>query len=130
MSEYDNTDKGVAFKPFEDQKMILQGKIDNLGQEDRYVFVRGETRSGKRIIGVYREVGVLFENDKKGNENAPDYTGPFGSRRLAAWKRSKEGRNYLTFAVSDQRSHEEQAGPAPKPQGAAVSPNHDDDIPF
>ena len=72
--EYDNTDRGAAFGPFPTQSMILQGKLNDRGEDLKVVLVKDETRSGKKIIEVYQKVGVLFENDKKGNENAPDYT--------------------------------------------------------
>ena len=45
--------------------------------------------------------GVLFENDKQGNEKRPDYTGEAtisGQKyRMAAWsKTSKNGKNFLS----------------------------------
>jgi hypothetical protein len=119
MADYDDTDKGAAFRPFDTQQMILQGKINNAGAEMKSVFVKDKTRDGKTIIEVYEKVGVLFENDKNGNENAPDYTGSLGNlRRLAAWRRMKDDKPYMTFAVSDKR------------EGARTSGLPDDSIPF
>ena len=89
--------------------MILQGKLNDRGEDLKVVLVKDETRSGKKIIEVYQKVGVLFENDKKGNENAPDYTGPlFETRRLAAWRKMKDGKPYMTFSASDNQSQQDQ----------------------
>jgi hypothetical protein len=100
---YDNTDKGAAFAPFETQRLILQGKINDRGMERKVTLVKDQTRDGKVLIEIYERVGVLFENDKKGNDNAPDYTGPLGeTRRLAAWRKMKDDKPYMTFNVSDK----------------------------
>jgi len=120
MADYDNTDKGAAFPPFETQRLILQGKINNSGTEMKVILIADQTRSEKKLIEVYEKVGVLFENDQKGNENAPNYTGPFGLvRRLAAWRRMKDGKPYMTFSVSDQQQGQQQQQGLP-----------DDGIPF
>ena len=109
MADYDNTDKGAAFPPFETQRLILQGKINDNGKEMKVVLVADQTRDGKKLIEVYEKVGTLFENDQKGNENAPNYTGPlFLFRRLAAWRRMKEGKPYMTFSVSDKTQGQQQ----------------------
>ena len=109
MADYDNTDKGAAFPPFETQRLILQGKINDNSREMKVVLVADQTRDGKKLIEVYEKVGTLFENDQKGNENAPNYTGPlFLFRRLAAWRRMKEGKPYMTFSVSDKTQGQQQ----------------------
>ena len=48
--------------------------------------------------------GVLFPNDKKGNEKRPDFTGDLNvggvEYRLSAWKKaSKRGNNFLSISV-------------------------------
>lgn len=50
--------------------------------------------------------GVLFKNDKKGNNNAPDYKGKINvdgvDKELAAWlKVSKNGSKYMSLSVQD-----------------------------
>lgn len=52
--------------------------------------------------------GVLFKNDKKGNEKAPDYTGKLnvGGKEwsLAGWKKeSKAGTTFLSLSISEPR---------------------------
>lgn len=111
MANYDNTDKGAAFKPFDTQKLILQGKINDDGTERKIVLIKDATKSGKQIIEIYEKAGTLFVNEKKESKNAPDYTGPIKSfvsdRRMAAWKRVKDGNPYMTLAISDARQKEE-----------------------
>ena len=107
-NDYDNTNKGAAFKPFDTQSLILQGKLNDDGKDMKVVLVRDKTRDGKTIIEVFEKVGVLFENDKKGNDAAPDYTGPINEfRRLAAWRKSKDGQAYMTMAVSEAKGQQQ-----------------------
>jgi len=123
---YDNLDKGAAFKPFSKQKLILQGKVNSNGNDRKIVLIKDETKAGKAIIEVFEKVGTLFVNEKKEAEAAPDYTGPLWNRRLAAWKRVKDGNPYMTFAVSDARDKEEA-----KPAAAKQRNDLDDDlVPF
>ena len=50
--------------------------------------------------------GALFKNDKKSNDNQPDYTGKVNVEgadyNIAGWmKESKAGNTYLSLKVSD-----------------------------
>jgi len=64
--------------------------------------VMDETKDGKQIIEIYQKVGVLFQNEGM-KEGAPDYTGPlFDDKRLAAWKKMKDEKPYMSFSVSDK----------------------------
>lgn len=80
--------------------------------------------------------GVLFKNDKEGNENRPDYKGKifFGNeeKQLAAWiKTSKNGQKYMSLSVSEPYNAEnkpaQQSEPAQQNTGA---PTYDSDVPF
>ena len=120
MAEYDNTNSGAAFKPFDTQRLILQGKLNIDGNDNKIVLVADQTKAGLQIVEVYKKLGVMFTNDKKGNEAAPDYTGPMGeTRRLAAWRKMKEDKPYMTFNVSDKQQG-----------GGATLQKMDDSIPF
>jgi len=105
MSEYDNTNTGAAFKPFEDMKLILQGKINLEGNDRDVVLVTDTTKSGKRIIKVYQKLGVMFENDST-NEKAPNYSGSLDDyttskeMQVAGWKREKDGNPYISMKIS------------------------------
>jgi len=120
---YDNTDRGAAFAPFDTQKLILQGKVNDNGVDRKITLVKDQTRAGKTIIEVYEKVAVLFENDKKGNESAPDYTGPMGeNRRIAAWRKMKDDKPYMTFNLSNNMQGSSSA--------SHVDSVTDDKIPF
>ena len=126
MAEYDDTNRGAAFPPFSTQALILQGKLNIDGRDSKCVLVKDETKAGKKLIEVYQKIGVLFENDKKGNEAAPDYTGPLElprELRLAAWRKMSNDKPYMSMNVFEKM----QGG------GAAVEVNLDkvdDEIPF
>jgi hypothetical protein len=133
LADFDNNNRGAAFKPFDQQQMILQGKINTNGQDANVVLVKTSTKAGKTIIEVYVKRGVLFENDKQGNEGRPDYTGPWMEdaptpMRLAAWRKSKDGKPYMSFEVSEKK------GAAPidfdKTKSVPDLSLQDDDIPF
>lgn len=109
MADFDNNNRGAAFKPFDQQQMILQGKINTNGQDANVVLVKTSTKAGKTIIEVYEKRGVLFENDKQDNANKPDYTGPWMEdtptpMRLAAWRKDKDGKPYMSFEVSAKQN--------------------------
>ena len=117
MAEYDNTNDGVAFPPFEDMKMILQGKMNVEGRDGRYAIVRRTTQGGMELMEVFEKVGVMFKQEG-GKEGSPDYTGkiydmhdkrqpwtdPHPNRRIAAWRRMKDGKPYMSFNISEQQN--------------------------
>lgn len=100
---YDNTDSGAVFPPRDNHKMILSGKANNDGKESQMVITLSTLPDGRRIMDVYEKVGTLFENDKGDNTNAPDYTGPIGNRRVAAWKKTKDDMAYMSLSFSDKK---------------------------
>ena len=134
MTEYDKKNDGAAFPPFEDMNMILQGKMNVEGRDAKCVVVRRVTQSGMEIMEVYEKVGALFKNDNA-KENSPDYTGkiydtadkkmpwtaPYTDKRLAACRRMKDGKPYMSFAISDPQDKND-AQPNNNLQG--------DEIPF
>lgn len=137
MSDYDNTNKGAAFKPFPEQKFILQGKLqithNDINQESGIALIMAENKDGKKRIEVYQKVGVLFDNDKKGNDNAPDYSGPLDGisedLRIAAWKEMKGDNAYLSFRVSPKMDKPQEDG-YPITKQDVVLNDLKDDIPF
>ncbi len=110
--QYDNTNTGVGFKPFDDQKLILQGKFNVEGVDQNFAYHTATSKSGDKRIDVYMKVGAIFPNDKGDNEMRPDYTGSMmisdapmdHKKRLAAWKKTNEaGLNYMTLECSEPR---------------------------
>ena len=102
MADYDNTNTGAAFTPFPTQRLILQGKINSDGTDMKVTCVMDETKDGSQVVEIYQKIGVLFQNEGP-KEGSPDYTGPlFDNKRLAAWKKMKDDKPYMSFAVSDK----------------------------
>ena len=50
MSDYDNTNKGAAFKPFPEMAMILQGRVDNNGNNEELVLVKPHQKMARRVL--------------------------------------------------------------------------------
>lgn len=134
MADYDPNNNGAAFPPFDDMKMILQGKINVEGRDGKYVVVRRESRDGREIMEIYEKVGAMFPNEND-NPAAPSYTGtifntndkqmpytmPTLDRRIAAWRRMKDNKPYLSFVVSEPQQRTDQV---------ETNTGPDDDIPF
>ena len=119
--QYDDTNRGAAFTPFPTQQMILQGKVNVEGVDSKVVLVKDQTKDGRGIVEVYQKMAVMFDNDKKGNDAAPDYSGPVGEeKRIAGWRRMKDGKHYMSFQISDKQQS----------QQTASSPLSEDSIPF
>ena len=119
--QYDDTNRGAAFTPFPTQQMILQGKVNVEGVDSKVVLVKDQTKDGRGIVEVYQKMAVMFDNDKKGNDAAPDYSGPVGEeKRIAGWRRMKDGKPYMSFQISDKQQS----------QQTASSPLSEDSIPF
>jgi hypothetical protein len=93
--------------------------------------------------------GVLFSNDKKGNENAPDFKGHITVTAdmvgrqvdLACWKQtSAAGNPYMSLSVSEpfkpqaqgEPSNFNQAPAQPKPSNVSQAPaqSYEEEIPF
>jgi len=108
MAEYDNTNTGAAFKPFDTQRMILQGKLNVDGNDKKVILVADQTKAGMKIVEVYQKLGVMFENDKKGNEKAPDYSGPIDNSKfkIAGWKKVKETSSYMSMQVTETQQQQ------------------------
>ena len=135
MADYDDTNSGAMFPPFDDMNMILQGKVNVEGRDARYTTVRRETRDGREILEIYEKIGAMFVNDGD-NPAAPNYTGmlyntndkqmpytqPKTNMRIAGWRRMKDDKPYLSIKISEpmERNDAHSAhGDLPK-----------DDIPF
>jgi len=123
MSQYDNTDSGAVFPPRDNHKMILSGKANNDGKESQMIITMSVLPDGRKIMDVYEKTGTLFPNEKKTSDSAPDYTGPIGTRRVAAWKKTKDNLAYMSLSFSDQQA---QGGNNVGQQSQPI----DDDVPF
>ena len=130
MNDYDNTNRGAAFKPFPEQQFILQGKLNIMGDDSQVALIMAESKDGSKCIEVYQRAGVLFANKDKSDENKqPDYSGPLDGLhqdwRLAARKEMKGDNASMSLRVSEVQKKQDQ-----EPQAEPSSKQIDDDIPF
>lgn len=138
MPDYDPTNRGSLFKPFRDTEMKLQGRLNIDGNEVPVLMVKQKTsRDGPDRLVLYAKIGILFDNDKKGNDKAPDYTGPLEwpgpPRKLAGWKGfTEKARHFLQLRVNEKQS--DAAEPRADSRRAIETGRNDsyidDEIPF
>jgi len=127
MTQYDNTNRGAAFQPFPEQKFILQGKLNMYGDDHNVALILAESKSGEKRIEIYQKIGVMFDNDKNGNDKAPDYSGPLdgihSNWRIAGWKGMKDSKPYMTMQMSERLNKDTVIEPETKAEPI-------DEIPF
>lgn len=123
--QYDDTDRGAAFPPRDNQSMILTGPINDNGDESRVAVVKSSLPDGRTIFDLYQKVGTLFDNESD-KPNAPNFTGPWKGRRVAAWAQKKDdGSKYMSLRISDKQA------PTMTPVAETTAVQIDnDDIPF
>lgn len=134
MTEYDNTNSGVLYEPYPDQNFAGSGKLNIEGTDYKIITIKESlSKNGNPVRVVYARMGVLFDHDQKGNDQAPLFSGPIDthpSLRLAAWLKEKVGSGgkvmkYMTLNVS-----EKQQAAAAKTQPSAPIHQANDEIPF
>tara|TARA_R110000796_G_scaffold154457_5_gene271170 strand:+ start:2475 stop:2855 length:381 start_codon:yes stop_codon:yes gene_type:complete len=109
MSEYDNTNRGAGFPPYDEEKMVLTGKINVDGKDSDVMYVAGTTKSGQRVLRIYQKMGIMFEQEDTSN-GKPNYSGPLDNtgafienKKIAAWKKTTEaGLNMISLQVSEK----------------------------
>lgn len=80
--------------------------------------------------------GVLFKNDKQGNEKRPDYTGKINVEgkdyQLSAWIKEGQKGKFMSLSVQEPRQKDEpaQASRTAMKAQAPAGFDPDDDIPF
>tara|TARA_R100000322_G_scaffold74899_2_gene46920 strand:+ start:1601 stop:2041 length:441 start_codon:yes stop_codon:yes gene_type:complete len=109
MSDYDDTDKGVLWKPRTDQVLRAIGKVNNKGEEKNTLLMACQTQKGEKYYELYQKVSPIYIKEADANPNAPDFSGPFGEdRRIAFWVNefpqghAQEGTKYLKASVTDK----------------------------
>jgi len=77
--------------------------------------------------------GVLFKNDKEGNENRPDYKGKIQiggvEYWLSAWIKEGKSGKFMSLKAEEQKKAAD-AYPAEKPKAAPADDFDDSSIPF
>lgn len=73
--------------------------------------------------------GVLFKNDKDGNEKRPDYKGSAEIEGVQYWVSAwiREGAKGKFMSMKYERKEQQ---PAPKPEQQQAAPAYDKDVPF
>ncbi len=83
--------------------------------------------------------GVLFVNDKKGNDRAPDWRGSAEIEGkeywVSGWAKAREQGDLISLRYELKDATKAKAGkpqerPQSKPQPAAAAASYEDDIPF
>ena len=109
MSDYDDTDKGVLWKPRTDQVLRAIGKINNKGVEKNALLMACQSKDGEKYYELYQKVAPIYIKEADANPNAPDFSGPLGEdRRIAFWVNefpqghAQEGTKYLKANITDK----------------------------
>ena len=72
-----------------------------------YASVKTKMAKGHAAVAMV-ETGEVESEDKEGNESRPDYAGPVEdyatkkNMRIAGWKRSKDGNNFMSLQISEK----------------------------
>ena len=60
MSEYDDTNTGAAFPPYDTEKMVLTGNLNIEGRENNLMIVATTTKGGKKMLKLFSKIGVML----------------------------------------------------------------------
>ncbi len=97
---------GAAFKPKEEQSLLLTGRLDIDGQQDTIALMKDTDYKGNAMIGVFKRIGVLYEQEDATEENKkPQYSGSINQdKRIAAWRQhSDTAGKYLSLKISEKQ---------------------------
>lgn len=123
MTEYKQVGDGAIFT---NDDGTLEGSFEVDGTKHRVAGRRKQTRDGKQIIVMEIELGSLWPNEHKKNENQPDMTGKVSMDgkllRAAVWERTSKnsGKKFLSVKLTEEVG---------QPQQEAIQIN-DGDVPF
>ena len=123
MTEYKQVGDGAIFT---NDDGTLEGNFEVSGTKHRVAGRRKQTKDGKQIIVMEIELGSLWPNEYKKNENQPDMTGKFSIEgkllRAAVWERASKnsGDKFLSVKLTEEIE---------QPQQEAIQID-DGDVPF
>ena len=60
--QFDDTNKGALFEPFEPENILLNGTIDINGTKTKVVATKVELNNGTTMLKLYSELGTIFDN--------------------------------------------------------------------
>ena len=111
MSEYKQVGDGAIFT---NDDGTLEGNFEVGGTKHRVAGRRKQTRDGKQIIVMEIELGSLWPNEYKKNENQPDMTGKVSIEgkllRAAVWERTSKngGDKFLSVKLTEETEQPQQ----------------------
>ena len=103
--EYDNDDTGVVFEKQHNQDLEGTGQVTENGERQRIAMIKADLPDGSTVRDIFVYVGRLWDNPS-GAPNAPQFTGLYGEKSIAAWANETEkGRRFnikLTNKIDSQ----------------------------
>ena len=121
--------QGRHSRPDRSRISFLQGPIDIEGDKGNVALIKDTDHKGNAIVGVFKRVGVLYENaDANDTNRQPHYSGPLdGGLRISGWRETKGDMRYLSLKVS----HAQPKAEAPSQSAQVVQDDvNADAIPF
>ena len=104
MTEYKQVGDGAIFT---NDDGTLEGNFEVDGTKHRVAGRRKQTKDGKQVIVMEIELGSLWPNEHKKNENQPDMTGKVSIDgkllRAAVWERTSRnsGNKFLSVKLTE-----------------------------
>ena len=104
MTEYKQVGDGAILT---NDDGTLEGNFEVDGTKHRVAGRRKQTRDGKEVIVMEIELGSLWPNEHKKNENQPDMTGKVSIEgkllRAAVWERTSKnsGNKFLSVKLTE-----------------------------
>lgn len=104
MTEYKQVGDGAIFT---NDDGTLEGNFEVDGTKHRVAGRRKQTKDGKEVIIMEIELGSLWPNEDKKNENQPDMTGKVSIEgkllRAAVWERTSRnsGKKFLSVKLTE-----------------------------
>ena len=104
MTEYKQVGDGAIFT---NDDGTLEGNFEVFGTKHRVAGRRKQTKDGKEVIVMEIELGSLWPNEHKKNENQPDMTGKVSIEgklmRAAVWERTSRngGKKFLSVKLTE-----------------------------
>ena len=104
LTEYKQVGDGAIFT---NDDGTLEGNFEVNGTKHRVAGRRKQTNDGKQVIVMEIELGSLWPNEHKKNENQPDMTGKVSIEgkllRAAVWERTSRnsGKKFLSVKLTE-----------------------------
>jgi lipopolysaccharide export LptBFGC system permease protein LptF len=108
----DYTNKGKLWTNYDKWTIILQGKVNIDGNEQRIIGVKRKNSRGELITDIFTSIGTLKKNEncmkdfyQENEEGPPNSKGvvsnliPNGTFGISAWKNERDGKPEVTLEI-------------------------------